>query len=118
MIGVFGYSDEDGTEAARLPGQLSAPEIEARRPDVADLADELIAQRAEARVGSAVEVLVEETTAMRWWAAPDHQGPGGRRDDHDSVGWACRSGSGEIVTGAGHRLRRCRPDGRARGDGR
>ena len=29
-IGVFGYSDEDGTEAAGLDGQLSADEIEAR----------------------------------------------------------------------------------------
>ena len=61
VIGVFGYSDEDGTEAARLPGQLPADEIEARRQDLADLVDELVSQRAEARIGSAVEVLVEGT---------------------------------------------------------
>ncbi|HEX8508008.1 MAG TPA: 30S ribosomal protein S12 methylthiotransferase RimO [Propionibacteriaceae bacterium] len=59
-LGVFGYSDEDGTEAATLPGQLDAEEIEERRAHVADLADELVAQRAEDRVGETVEVLVEE----------------------------------------------------------
>jgi len=59
-IGVFGYSDEDGTEAARLDGQLDADEIEARRSVVADLADELVSQRAEDRIGEQVRVLVEE----------------------------------------------------------
>jgi ribosomal protein S12 methylthiotransferase len=72
VIGVFGYSDEDGTEAAGLPGQLPVEEIEARRRDVADLADELVAQRAEARVGSVVEVLVEEVGGGGRSA---HQGP-------------------------------------------
>ena len=74
VIGVFGYSDEDGTEAARLPGQLPAEEIEARRQDLADLADELIAQRAEARIGELVEVLVEDTEDAVVGRA-DHQGP-------------------------------------------
>ncbi len=74
VIGVFGYSDEDGTEAARLPGQLSPDEIEARRQDLADLADELIAQRAEARIGERVEVLVEEIAEAVVGRAA-HQGP-------------------------------------------
>ncbi|HXJ27039.1 MAG TPA: 30S ribosomal protein S12 methylthiotransferase RimO [Streptosporangiaceae bacterium] len=59
-IGVFGYSDEDGTEAASLPGQLPAEEIAARVEDLAALADELMSQRAADRIGEAVEVLVEE----------------------------------------------------------
>ena len=42
-IGVFGYSDEDGTEAARLGDQVSVDEIEGRRASVADLAEELMA---------------------------------------------------------------------------
>ncbi len=74
VIGVFGYSDEDGTEAARLPGQLSPDEIEARRSSIADLADELITQRAESRVGSDVEVLVDDVDGEVIGRA-GHQGP-------------------------------------------
>ncbi len=59
-IGVFGYSDEDGTEAARLDRQLPTDEIEARRSATADLVDELMAQRAEERIGEEVRVLVEQ----------------------------------------------------------
>ncbi|HEY5821125.1 MAG TPA: 30S ribosomal protein S12 methylthiotransferase RimO [Propionibacteriaceae bacterium] len=73
-IGVFGYSDEDGTEAARLGDQLDADEIEARRNHVADLADELVSQRAESRVGETVRVLVEETDELVGGRAA-HQGP-------------------------------------------
>src|SRR6185437_5883272 len=45
-IGVFGYSDEEGTEAATLPGQLPAEEIDGRVAELASLADELMDQRA------------------------------------------------------------------------
>jgi len=60
VTGVFGYSDEDGTEAAALPGKLDEDEIRARVQHVTDLVDELTAERAEERIGSVVEVLVEE----------------------------------------------------------
>jgi ribosomal protein S12 methylthiotransferase RimO len=59
-IGVFGYSDEDGTEAATLPGQLDEVEIASRVEQLAGLADELMAQRAADRIGEIHEVLVEE----------------------------------------------------------
>jgi ribosomal protein S12 methylthiotransferase RimO len=59
-IGVFGYSDEDGTEAATLAGQLDPAEIARRVDELASLADELMAQRAADRVGEVVEVLLEE----------------------------------------------------------
>ncbi len=59
-IGVFGYSDEDGTEAATLTGQLDPAEIARRVDELAGLADELMAQRAADRVGEVVEVLLEE----------------------------------------------------------
>jgi ribosomal protein S12 methylthiotransferase RimO len=62
-IGVFGYSDEDGTEAATLDGHLDPDEVEDRRNRVADLADELVGQRAEDRIGEQVQVLVEEVVA-------------------------------------------------------
>jgi ribosomal protein S12 methylthiotransferase RimO len=58
-IGVFDYSDEEGTEAATLPGKVSAATIKRRYDRLSTLAEELCAQRAEERLGSAVEVLVD-----------------------------------------------------------
>jgi ribosomal protein S12 methylthiotransferase len=59
-IGIFGYSDEDGTEAASLPGHLDQAEISRRVEEFAGLADELMAQRAENRLGETLDVLIEE----------------------------------------------------------
>jgi ribosomal protein S12 methylthiotransferase RimO len=59
-IGVFGYSQEDGTEAARLTGRLPAASIARRVARVGSLAEQLTAQRAEDRRGELVTVLVEE----------------------------------------------------------
>jgi len=59
-IGIFGYSDEDGTEAATLPGQLPADEIAQRVEELAALADELMDQRAQERIGEFHDVLIEE----------------------------------------------------------
>ena len=59
-IGIFGYSDEDGTEATSLPGQLDAAEISRRVEEFAGLADELMTQRAESRLGETLDVLIEE----------------------------------------------------------
>jgi ribosomal protein S12 methylthiotransferase RimO len=58
-VGVFGYSDEDGTEAETLPGKLDADTIAERVAAVSALVEELTAQRAEDRVGETVDVLVE-----------------------------------------------------------
>jgi ribosomal protein S12 methylthiotransferase len=58
-VGVFGYSDEDGTEAAGLPGHLPQDVVDERVSRVLALVEELTAQRAEDRVGESVEVLVE-----------------------------------------------------------
>jgi len=59
-IGIFGYSDEDGTEAAALDGQLDQGEIARRADDLSDLAEEVMAQRAAERCGETVDVLIEE----------------------------------------------------------
>ncbi|WP_344661028.1 30S ribosomal protein S12 methylthiotransferase RimO [Catenulispora subtropica] len=58
-IGVFGYSDEDGTEAAGYGDKLDDDEIAERVARLTDLAEELTAQRAEDRVGERIDVLVE-----------------------------------------------------------
>ncbi|BAC70219.1 ribosomal protein S12 methylthiotransferase RimO [Streptomyces avermitilis] len=58
-IGVFGYSDEEGTEAATYGHKLDEDVVAARLARVSRLAEELVAQRAEERVGETVHVLVE-----------------------------------------------------------
>jgi len=82
VTGVFGYSDEDGTEAAGFDGKHDDDEIRARVQDVTDLVEQLTADRAEERIGEDVVVLVESVTdsddsADRPVAEgrADHQGP-------------------------------------------
>jgi ribosomal protein S12 methylthiotransferase len=58
-IGVFGYSDEDGTEAATYEAKVDEDEIGRRVSEFARLAEEVMAQRAADRVGQAIRVLVE-----------------------------------------------------------
>ena len=74
-VGVFGYSDEDGTEAATFPGKLRPEEIAARVERITTLVDELVSQRAEDRIGTRVEVLVEELGAGGFGGAPAAAGP-------------------------------------------
>ncbi|HEY5134426.1 MAG TPA: 30S ribosomal protein S12 methylthiotransferase RimO [Candidatus Nanopelagicales bacterium] len=58
-VGVFGYSDEDGTEAATYDGKLPDDVVRERVERVSALVEELTAQRAEDRIGETMEVLVE-----------------------------------------------------------
>ncbi len=74
-VGIFGYSDEDGTEAAGLPGQVAADEILARVDHVTRFTEELTAQRAEDRVGEQVEVLVESRRHTTVSGRTEGQGP-------------------------------------------
>jgi len=74
-VGVFGYSDEEGTEAAGLPDHLDEAEIRARVDQVAGVADELMAQRAEQRVGDPVQLLTEVVEGGRAEGRAEHQGP-------------------------------------------
>ncbi|MFG2865255.1 30S ribosomal protein S12 methylthiotransferase RimO [Streptomyces sioyaensis] len=60
-IGVFGYSDEDGTEAASYEDKVDPDVVAERLARVSRLAEELTAQRAEERVGETVRVLVDRT---------------------------------------------------------
>ncbi|GLZ04387.1 ribosomal protein S12 methylthiotransferase RimO [Actinomadura sp. NBRC 104412] len=74
-IGVFGYSDEDGTEAAGLPGKVDPEDVAARVEEVTALAEELTAQRAEDRVGSVVRVLLEDKADGGVEGRAEHQAP-------------------------------------------
>ena len=59
-VGVFAYSDEDGTEALEMTDKIDADVIERRRSELATLVEDLAAERAQDRVGSTVAVLIEE----------------------------------------------------------
>ncbi|MDH2415867.1 30S ribosomal protein S12 methylthiotransferase RimO [Nocardioides sp. CER19] len=76
VTGVFGYSDEDGTEAAAFPDELKLDEdeVRARFEHVQALVEELNAQRAEERIGEYVDVLVETVDEGTVGRAA-HQGP-------------------------------------------
>ena len=59
-VGVFGYSDEDGTAAADLPDKLDDETIAERVERISSLVEELTAQRAEDRIGTEIVVLIDE----------------------------------------------------------
>ena len=77
VVGVFGYSDEDGTEAETYEGKFESHVIAERLAHFTTLVEELNIQRTEERIGELVEVLVEEidedTDELTGRAA--HQGP-------------------------------------------
>ena len=77
-IGIFGYSDEDGTEAATFSDDIRVDEDEVARRvgEFAGLAEEVMAQRAADRVGETVEVLIEEAAVHgRYEGRAAHQAP-------------------------------------------
>jgi ribosomal protein S12 methylthiotransferase RimO len=74
-IGVFGYSDEDGTEAATLPGKVRRDTIRRRNEKLSSLADRLVTERAAERVGEIVEVLVESISDGMVEGRAAHQAP-------------------------------------------
>ena len=93
-IGVFGYSDEDGTEAATLDDKIEQEEVDRRVRVATALAEEVMAQRAEDRVGSTTQVLIEELTLEGAVGRAGHQGP----DDGSTLVLRCTEPVGSIVT--------------------
>ncbi|MDX6285221.1 MAG: ribosomal protein methylthiotransferase [Frankiales bacterium] len=74
-VGVFGYSDEDGTEAVTLDSKVRPATITRRVGRLASLVDELVAQRAADRIGDEVDVLVEAASDGIAEGRAAHQGP-------------------------------------------
>ena len=72
-IGVFGYSDEDNTEALDLSDKVEADVIHQRVEELAALVDELVTERAAGRIGEEILVLIEDAELQEGRAA--HQGP-------------------------------------------
>ncbi len=72
-IGIFGYSDEDNTEALELVDKVDEDVIRQRVESLSSLADEMVSLRASARIGENVRVLIEDKELQEGRAA--HQGP-------------------------------------------
>ncbi|MSX47688.1 MAG: 30S ribosomal protein S12 methylthiotransferase RimO, partial [Actinobacteria bacterium] len=72
-VGVFGYSDEDNTEALVLENKVDPELIRHRVDALSTLVDELVSERASARIGEEVTVLIEDFELQEGRAA--HQGP-------------------------------------------
>ena len=74
-VGVFGYSDEEGTAAVNFENKLDDDQIRERAEQAGRLVEELIDQRAQDRVGEQVVVLVEEVHENGVEGRALHQGP-------------------------------------------
>jgi ribosomal protein S12 methylthiotransferase RimO len=72
-VGIFGYSDEDNTEALSLGDKVEAEVIAQRVESLSSLADEMVSERARTRIGQRVRVLIEDAELQEGRAA--HQGP-------------------------------------------
>lgn len=80
VVGVFAYSDEDGTEAESLAGKVPEGEIEDRYAALTSLVEGLTAERALERVGESVTVMVESLEddsdgSVEVMGRSAHQGP-------------------------------------------
>src|SRR3954470_13343598 len=73
-VGVFGYSDEDGTEAAQFGDKVDPDMVRHRVDLISGVADEVAAQRATDRIGEHIDVLVESVTSESAEGHAAHQG--------------------------------------------
>ena len=58
-VGVFAYSDEEGTAAAALPGKIPREVMEERRDELLTLQEGISLRKNRHRIGTAIEVLVD-----------------------------------------------------------
>ena len=72
-VGIFGYSDEDKTEALDLSDKVEEEVIRERVESLSSLADEMVSMRAQARIGETLRVLIKDAELQEGRAA--HQGP-------------------------------------------
>jgi ribosomal protein S12 methylthiotransferase len=72
-VGIFGYSDEDNTEALNHTYKVDSEVIAHRVETLSSLADEMVSLRAQARIGESIRVLIEDQDLQEGRAA--HQGP-------------------------------------------
>ena len=73
VIGVFGYSDEDGTTAATLDDKVDVDVVADREAHLGRVVERLMSERALERVGSTVEVMFDKRGDAEGRA--NHQAP-------------------------------------------
>ena len=100
-VGIFGYSDEDGTQAATFDRKVRRDTVDRRVGRITALVEELVAQRAEDRVGEVVEVLVESVEDGVAEGRAAHQAP-------ETDGSTTVRGAGDVQVGD---MVRCVVDG-------
>lgn len=91
--GVFGYSEEDGTEAAGLPGAIDPDEIAARVEHINAAAEHSSESRADRRIGERTAVVVLQSDGEGARGRAEFQGP----EDGD-VWFTPAAPAGKIVT--------------------
>jgi ribosomal protein S12 methylthiotransferase len=77
-LGVFGYSDEEGSGAFHLGGKVPARTIEARRRSLMRLQQSISRKSRAALIGRRFDLLVEgpsEETPLLWEGRTQHQAP-------------------------------------------
>lgn len=100
-LGVFAYSREPGTSAARLPRQVSSTVAQRRREEIMLAQQSIVFARNRALRGTRMEVVIEEPAGKVLWRARSRtQAP-----DVDSVtyvkGKGLRTGEFRCVTVTG-----------------
>jgi ribosomal protein S12 methylthiotransferase len=80
VIGIFGYSDEDGTAAATLPDKVDPDVVADREARLGRVVEQLMTERALERVGTIVDVLVDRVIESEMNDGPDAEG----RADHQA----------------------------------
>jgi ribosomal protein S12 methylthiotransferase len=77
-LGVFAYSDEEGTPAFQLGGKVAPREIERRRRQLMKIQKQISRRKRKAAVGSEFEVMIEgpsEETELLWEARGEMHAP-------------------------------------------
>jgi tRNA A37 methylthiotransferase MiaB len=74
-IGVFPYSDEEGTEALNLSGKVSQDLIEERFQEASRVAEATVNARSLERIGEEIHVLIEDIDGDLVEGRAAHQGP-------------------------------------------
>ena len=64
-LGIFTYSQEEGSRAARMPGQLSVRVKNARQREAMKVQQRIAAELAAARKGATLRVLVDQPRIAR-----------------------------------------------------
>ena len=80
-LGVFKYSEEEGTAAALMPGKVSEQDKERRWQEVMDLQSTISRKKNEALIGSIQRVMIDEVdldSHKATWSYPSPRTRGGR----------------------------------------